>query len=95
MDLPGEDQHGFRAIAQRSMLADGRKDSGAVTMFPALAETWEKQVQAQKDWEHFQVPDFRDLEQNFGVNWVLLDQPPISRMTCPYHNGTLSVCRLE
>src|SRR5260370_18696493 len=37
MALPGEDQHGFRAIAQRSMLADAVKDSGAASMFPPLA----------------------------------------------------------
>jgi hypothetical protein len=95
MDLPGEDQHGFRAIAERSMLADRRKDSGAVTMFPALAETWLQQVEAQKGWDRFQAADFRDLEQNFGINWVVLDRSPLPGMNCPYHNGSLSVCRLE
>ncbi|HEY7615718.1 MAG TPA: hypothetical protein VH744_02870, partial [Terriglobales bacterium] len=44
MRLKGEDQHGFRAIAERSMLADAVKDSGAASMFPALAETWRRQV---------------------------------------------------
>jgi len=34
MDLPGEDEIGFRARAQRSMLADAVKDKGATTMFP-------------------------------------------------------------
>jgi len=29
-----DDQHGFRAIAERSRLADAVKDSGAATMFP-------------------------------------------------------------
>ena len=32
MKIPGEDSNGFRAISQRSMLADSVKDSGAVTM---------------------------------------------------------------
>ncbi len=32
MDLPGEDEIGFRARAQRSMLADAVKDKGATTM---------------------------------------------------------------
>ncbi len=31
MRIAGEDSHGFRAIAQRSMLADAVKDSGAVS----------------------------------------------------------------
>src|ERR1019366_3405227 len=35
--LPGEDDHGFRAISQRSMVADNWTDSGVVSMFPALA----------------------------------------------------------
>jgi len=41
--LPGEDTHGFRAIAQRSMIADAGKDSGAVSMFPPLADEWYQQ----------------------------------------------------
>jgi hypothetical protein len=35
MLLPGEDAHGFRAIAERSVLADSVKDSGAVSLFPS------------------------------------------------------------
>jgi len=38
MNSQGEDEHGFRALAERSMLADRVKDSGAVTMFPRLAD---------------------------------------------------------
>ena len=62
MHIPGEDENGFRAIAQRSMLADGVKDSGAVTMFPPLAETWLRQVQADSDWKTFRAQDFRRLQ---------------------------------
>jgi hypothetical protein len=54
MALPGEDQHGFRAIAQRSALADAVKDSGAASMFPALAAPWTEQLNAQKGWENTQ-----------------------------------------
>ena len=35
MVRPGEDAHGFRAVAERSVLADSVKDSGAVSLFPA------------------------------------------------------------
>ena len=38
MRLLDEDQHGFRAVAERSMLADNVKDSGAVSLFPQLAD---------------------------------------------------------
>ena len=37
--LPGEDMHGFRAVAERSVLADRVKDSGVVSLFPNWPET--------------------------------------------------------
>ena len=94
MALAGEDQQGFRAIAERSMLADRKKDSGAVTMFPALAETWRRQVTAQEGWQSFQLQDFRLLKQEFGVDWVMLERPPAG-MQCPYQNASVAVCRIE
>jgi hypothetical protein len=95
MELQGEDQHGFRAIAERSMLADRVKDSGVVTMFPRLAETWIEQVNAQKNWKEFQQADLLRLKNVYGVNWVVLEKPGISGLTCPYENARLLVCRIE
>jgi hypothetical protein len=95
MQLPGEDQHGFRAIAERSMLADRLKDSGAVTMFPLLAETWRQQVRAQSGWRDFQARDFQRLKEEFGVNWVVLQRPGVADLSCPYQNDVLLVCRIE
>ena len=110
MSLPGEDQHGFRAIAERSMLADNVKDRGVVTMFPALAETWRKQARATEGWKRFQISDFERLNRTFGVDWVVLvrsaiaglpiqnagdGQPGSSGLRCPYRNETLLVCRLN
>lgn len=95
MELPGEDQHGFRAIAERSRLADGIKDSGAVTMFPALAETWHQQVRAQTGWKNFQVQDFWHLKEELGVNWVVLQRTGIAGLSCPYQNNTLLVCQVQ
>lgn len=95
MALPGEDQHGFRAIAERSMLADAVKDSGAASMFPALAPSWMEQVNAQKDWNHFTRPGLLRLKQLYGVNWVVLEQPGLPNLPCPYHNPALVVCRIE
>jgi len=94
MRLTGEDQHGFRAIAERSMLADAVKDSGAVTMFPALAQTWEEQVDAQRGWKDFRRPDFENLRDRFGVNWFLLEQAQVLGMDCLYQNSALYVCRI-
>lgn len=94
MELPGEDQHGFRAIAERSMLADKIKDSGAVTMFPALAEAWQQQVRAQAGWKSFTAADFRQLHDRFGITWVILNRPGIAALACPYQNRTVVVCRI-
>lgn len=94
MRLAGEDQHGFRAIAERSMLADRVKDSGAVTMFPALAQTWLEQVNSQQGWKDFGAEDFGRLHQQFGVDWVVLQQPGVAGMDCPYRNDAVLVCRI-
>ena len=97
MALPGEDQHGFRALAQRSRLADRTKDSGAVTMFPDLpvADHWREQARAQDGWSHFQRDDFARLKKLYGVTWVVLQLPGVPGLTCPYRNDALMVCRLD
>ena len=94
MGMAREDQHGFRAIAQRSMLADNLKDSGAVTMFPKLAELWKQQVEAEQGWKHFGLADFRHLSSQFGVDWVVVASP-ISGLACPYHNEAVAVCQIK
>jgi hypothetical protein len=94
MRLPGEGQHGFRAIAERSMLADAAKDSGAVTMFPALAATWLEQVTAEAHWKTFALADFLNLHQRYRVDWVVLQQPGVSGLDCPYSNSAVLVCHI-
>ena len=93
MGLTGEDQHGFRAIAERSMLADALKDSGAASMFPQLAEEWQRQVHAEQGWNSFQLSDFQRLKAQFGVDWVVLEHP-VAGMDCLYSNGNLQVCKI-
>jgi hypothetical protein len=95
MAMAGEDQQGFRAIAERSSLADRIKDSGAVTMFPSLADAWRRQVEAEEGWEDFQADDFRRLARDYGVGWFVLDRLPVPGMSCPYENDSLRVCRLQ
>jgi hypothetical protein len=95
MSLPGEDQHGFRAIAERSMLADNVKDTGAVTMFPAMAETWREQVKAQSGWDRFGASDFRSLKKKFGVNWIVVEGNAVPGFSCPYQSARLAVCRVD
>ena len=95
MEAPGEDRIGFRALAERSRLADANKDSGAVAMFPPLAEEWWEQFQAQKNWQHFTRADFSRLGEKYGVSWTLLQTPATLGLSCPYTNQTVTVCRVE
>jgi hypothetical protein len=94
LDMPGEDEQGFRPIAQRSRLADRGSDAGAVSMFPAMAEEWLRQVQAQSGWQNFQAQDFHRLHNSFGVTWVVLQSPGVPDLDCPYRNSAVLVCRL-
>ncbi len=97
MHIPGEDEDGFRAVAQRSMLADWVSDGGAVSMFPSLAEEWLAQVDAHRGWQEFRIQDFRGLQARYGVNWVVLtlNQPGVADLQCPYQNQIVKVCRID
>ena len=95
MELPGEDYHGFRALAERSVLADAVKDAGMAARVPSLAPRWLREVEAQRGWRGFQRPDFQRLKAEFGVDWVVLTNPSVAGMTCPYRNQHLAVCRVD
>jgi hypothetical protein len=94
MLLPGEDEHGFRAVAERSVLADNVKDSGAVSLFPQLASRWKNQVQAQSGWETFHLADFENLAGEYPVTWILTRSPGPEGLICPYRKLGLAVCRI-
>ena len=91
----GVDLHGFRAVAERSALADQEKDSGAASVFPELAERWKQESAAQSDWAHVSDDRLQKLRARYGVNWVLLEGfAPVGGLVCPYSNGQLRVCRI-
>jgi hypothetical protein len=94
MAAPGEDYHSFRALAERSQLADGIKDTSVVTLVPELAATWKVQTEAQKGWAHFELADFERLKAEFGADWVLVAYPQPAGLDCEWHNGSLAVCRI-
>jgi hypothetical protein len=94
MAAPGEDYHSFRAIAERSALADTIKDTSVVTKVPELGPVWESQVAAQADWTHFRLTDFKRLKADFSVNWVLVSYPYPEGLLCAWHSGALSVCQI-
>ncbi|GGG66125.1 hypothetical protein GCM10011585_04960 [Edaphobacter dinghuensis] len=94
MAIPGEDLHGFRALSDRSMLADAYKDSGAVTMFPRLLDDWQQQEQMLRGWRSFGPSDFERLAQISPVTWVVVERRQEGGLDCPYSNAAVAVCRL-
>jgi hypothetical protein len=91
---PGEDYHSFRALAERSQLADGLKDPSVATQVPVLSPAWDRQASAQAGWASFQLADFERLKADFGVSWVLVSYPGKEGLRCPWHNKSLSVCEI-
>ena len=91
---PGEDYHSFRALAERSQLADMVKDPALVTQVPELGPAWERQVDATEGWQNFKLSDFERLKTELGVDWVLVSFPQPSGLNCEWHNASLSVCRI-
>jgi hypothetical protein len=94
MRIPGEDTIGFRALAQRSRTVDVNKDSGAVSMFPPLAEEWWEEMQAVRGWKNFSAEDFARLKKKYFVSWVVVQQPGVTGLDCSYQNRAVRVCKL-
>ncbi len=92
--VPGEDYHSFRALAERSQLADALKDAAVATQVPELAPRWAGEVDAQNGWSGFQLGDFERLKRRYGVTWVVVSYPPPARLTCRWHNARLTVCQI-
>jgi hypothetical protein len=109
MEREGEDFHGFRALAERGMMADLVKDPAVVSVLitanklmadkfedqSEVSKTWHEQVVAISDWKNFRIEDFHRLKEQFGVDWVVLEKPCVSGLTCPYENDAVKVCRID
>lgn len=93
--MPGEDLHGFRAIAQRSMIADEIKDSGVASVFPQMAPEWEREQQLTQGWDRYTAPDFFALTTRSPVSWVIVQPQQANGLDCPFQNAAVSVCRLK
>ena len=90
---PGEDEQNFRAMAQRSVLAD-YKDEGLALVFPGDAANWYEQFRAQMD-----IASITDAQRvarltPLGATWMVLPAGAHTAMPCPYRNDALLVCRL-
>jgi hypothetical protein len=91
---PGEDYHSFRALAERSQLADAIKDASVVTQVPELGSKWVVQVDAQTGWSRFQLTDFERLKAQFGAGWALVSYPQPEGLACRWHNEALAICQI-
>lgn len=94
MHIEGEDEIGFRCLAQRSRLADAIKDNGVVSMFPLIAEAWWIQVQEQSPWKSMTLESFQRLKAKYGVDWVIVQQPGVVGLHCVYQNPAVRVCQV-
>ncbi|MGA8088405.1 MAG: hypothetical protein WCA10_13945 [Terracidiphilus sp.] len=89
------DVHGFRAISERSALADYFKDGGVVSLFPALADEWKQMSSATYGLNHFSVAQFGQLQREYpDVTWTVIHGVAPSGLDCPYQQRGYNVCRL-
>lgn len=92
---PEADVHGFRAIAERSALADYFKDGGVVSLFPSLATEWKQMSNATYGLNHFRLDDFRRLKSEYSaVSWTVVHGPAPVGMQCPYQHQGYAVCQM-
>jgi hypothetical protein len=90
----GEDAQTFRAWSLRSAIPDYSKDGGEASITPALASTWLKASNAQKNISTESDSD-RDADLlPFHVTWMALHSSALTRHPCPYDNGTIKLCKL-
>lgn len=89
------DVHGFRAISERSELADYHKDGGVVSLFPGLADEWKQMSNATYGLNHFSIEQFKSLRDAYPViSWTVIHGSAPLGMSCPYQQRDYSVCRL-
>ena len=89
------DSHGFRAISERAALADQYKDSGVVSLFPALAGEWKQMSTATTGLNHFSIDQFRNLHDEYPqVSWVVIHGTAPAGLNCPYVKDDFSVCHM-
>ena len=94
MHREGQDYYGFRAYGERSTLADNEKDTSAVAVFPELSWQWNLEVMDRENWTQFTLADFERLRKKYGVTWVIVDQPGVAGLPCPYANRAVMVCQI-
>ncbi|MCU1322908.1 MAG: hypothetical protein JWM43_2557 [Acidobacteriaceae bacterium] len=91
---PGEDAQTFRAIAERSALADYSKDGGEASITPDLTAAWAIGQAAQTGLNTASDAARLASLKPLGVNWVVLPSAAATRFACAYTDEAVKVCRL-
>jgi len=91
----GVDVHGFRAISERSDLADYFKDGGVAALFPDLAAEWKQMSNATYGLNRFSAADFTRLAREYPVTWTVIRGPAPEGMSCPYQQRGYAVCKIQ
>lgn len=97
INTPGEDAQCFRAIAERSALADYSKDGGEASIAPGLTGEWAREQAAQQGLSAAGTTDAQRVAAlgPLGVSWVVLRAGAATGFDCPYANTAVKVCRLR
>jgi hypothetical protein len=94
LNAPAEDHLGFRAVSERSALADKTKDGGVVAVFPAIAQEWTNEVEEATGVQQVRAGLVASSLKNAGVTWILIDARLGRELDCPYRNDLVAVCHL-
>jgi hypothetical protein len=90
---PGENEQGFRAIAERDHLADD-KDAGVVAVQPRLANRWAAQRNATVNINRESDAARRAALAPVGATWLLLPPTAETALPCPWRNSAIQICQL-
>lgn len=94
LSAQGDDNHSFRALAQRSSLADDEKDAAVATQVPSLASLWLHQHKEQEGWPHWREKDFARLALQSPARWFLVSPSQSKGLVCPFNSASVDVCHL-
>ena len=87
-------QQGFRATAERSLLANDKDQGVVAVMDPSTAPQWAAQRDAQEGINTITDAERIQRLRPFGVTWLLLPADSVTDFPCPYRNTTAKVCRM-
>jgi hypothetical protein len=94
IEWPGEDAQGFRAISERSAVADYFKDGGIAGNFPQAAIPWWQGSQATAHLNGASDEQRLARLRPLGAAWFVLPAQANTGLPCPFTNARVRVCRL-